>query len=133
MTRLSTLYLQSGVSAPFWSVLSWCSNRVFLLIVGFGAGRFTPLEAVADVEGDSEEAVTAGIDEQAVDTPLDSLTASLLAGVVMVMAVGACPSTTVNRMVPTGVWMLDWVFAGTTKRGVLTGVMVTELTGVCAF
>jgi len=35
-------YLQSGATAPFWSVFSWCSKSVLLLIIAFDAGRLTP-------------------------------------------------------------------------------------------
>lgn len=59
-------YLQSGAKAPLWSVFNWCSKRVLLLILGFGAaaaaadaGRFTPLAVAAglpttSVDGDGD-------------------------------------------------------------------------------
>ena len=114
--RISNAYLQSAAKAPLWSVLSWCSNRVLLLMLGFGAeaaGRFTPLVAglllVASAGGASVV-----------------LLLPLLHALMTVGMLEESPSIVVSIKVPIGDWMVDCVVV-TVMLFVLLLLLQTEV------
>ncbi len=99
-------YLQSGATAPLWSVLSWCSKSVLLLMVGFGgaegAERFTPLLVVGVLVFSTDGAgVASVILLLAVELVLPRLTT--------VGTLEASPSIVVSIKVPIGDWIVDCV------------------------